>query len=188
MKELTRKTIIVLSIFLVLCFGACSSSIGNKVDEFLSTGDYKSAYDSASDEQKKEILEENIVAWVISSFVDASESILVRDAWFTEEEKPGIVVYFRYKYNGNMETAYFLYKYMGDKYTYDILPNLEESGESKTIMERIVSGDSAKNAAKEIINNSHKMSQKCIDNINSLIEKDKLYGVELLAETRSTYT
>lgn len=166
-------------------------------DVLLSQGKYQAAFNAASNDQKNEVLRENLIAYLSEESADALKnpsSFELLDAW-VEEDRTSAVLYISgtNSYGGTV-SSYWYYLYDEDDEEYNYIASINDFEEEETY-----SWDDSDDRAEKAINNasrlliavmiqddSNKLSDTGIDNINNLFKTDRLEDVQLLDQKPET--
>lgn len=164
--------------------------------ELILEGNYVDAYKKADDDEKEDILNENLIGWIsndISESLKDPSSYVLREAWF-DEENLRIVIYCSGNNSyGALVSSYWYYTFDEDENEFELYVNVSSlSSEtvyswddtSETIEKYLT--NAARLIIKEIIaQDDLEISEDSVDNINTLFEKDLLGDIELLDENKN---
>ena len=189
------NVLLLLVIALIICISSCSGGTANNseaIKEKLSEGNYAGAFELANEEQKADILKENLIAYICKDIPDALKdprSFALLDAWYDYNKSELVLNVQGANAFGGKVSSYWYYKYDNDKgkyslyITFNTFEHEEETGEGAAFMAAVKDG--VKKAAAEIIaNDDYKLSKKGVKNINDLFEEATLYDVKLLPENK----
>lgn len=190
----------IIGIIVVLLLGGCVASkvlpkIFVSTSELLSEGKYEEAYKKAKEDEKEDVLDENMIA-IVSNLASESlkdpESFILRNAWYNKKDKRIVLEVSGNNSYGAKVTGYWYFTYDKDEEKYELYTSLSSLSEEKTYSyddyeERIekILKNAARKVVKGMINDdSIKIKKESIENINSLFEKEILDDVELLEENK----
>lgn len=169
----------------------CEIKIEIPISRLIMEGDYREAYARAEDEQKEEIVTENLIAYLCSNAYPSMkdpDSFGLRNAWYDKSEKEIVLQISGSNSYGGTVSQYWYYKYLEGEYVlYTTMSDFDHESyyswdDTEDIVEKILE-NAAKDSAKKIVKNeSKKISSTIVDNINQLFENKKLKDVELLPE------
>ena len=160
-------------------------------DDLLAQGAYAQAYERAGSDEKEDVLTENQIAYlckdVIEELKDPS-SFKLRNAWYDQEGQYIVLKVSGKNSYGGVVSNYWCYTYDSDKDEYELFCTLSDLDEEKAYSwddtgERLEKW--RKKAARERVKDlmadeSIKIQDKSIENINHLFKEDLLDGVELI--------
>lgn len=191
-------TIVIIVAVLALCvFGIYKILDVNHVfatyEDWILMGDYEKAYEKASEDEKIELVSENMIAYICNDVINLLKdpsSFELRDAWYNESDKKIVLeIGAKNSYGGIISNYWY---YTADKESldnnYELYTTIADFDSDK-----VYSWDSssdrleklAKNLAKisikyEIQNEENKLSDKSIENINYLFRNNLLKSIQLI--------
>ena len=191
-----KKIIIILIIIAVLivlfCIGKnIISKLNVSIEDLLANGQYLEAYERAKEDEKSDIITENILAVLsieISENLKNPSSFKLTTAWFDRDNQKIVMNVSGTNSYGGVVSSYYYYMYDSEENKYELYTSLSELtaeeyakyDSSSENLEKIL-----KNAAREVVkniinNNDYKVSSKTINNINQLFKDGKLNEVTLI--------
>ncbi len=161
------------------------------VNDLLAEGEYLQAYEKAKDDEKEDILDENILAVLsneMSEGLKNPNSYSLTSAWIDKENKRIVMNTSGTNSYGAVVSAYDYYTYSSDKNKYELfcsLSDLKEETISKYDTTKEFAEKFVKNQAKEVVsqiidNDDLKVDGKHINNINQLFKSGKLKEITLI--------
>ena len=176
----------------LILFGVVSLSLPN-TEELLAKGDYKAAFSRAKDDEKDEVLKENLIAYICKDIPDKMKdpsSFVLRQAWYDPNGQDVVIEVGGTNSYGGVISNYWYYRYDEDDQEYSLWCTISDMDE-----EEITSYDDTeeklekllKNAARIVIrrmvnDSSMEMDKNGVKRINQHFENEQLEDVELLEE------
>lgn len=168
------------------------------VEDYLTDGDYLSAYEKAKDDETKQaILLENIIAKISYEIADGlkdPDSFKLSHVYYDGEDELVFEIIGANSYGGNV-TNYYDYRYDEDdeEYTlYVYLSSLEDeeyySWDSSEEKLEIILKNAIRSTVIDLMeDDSAKVNNQVIDRVNNLFKQNKLRDVELIPYVTTFY-
>lgn len=160
-------------------------------EDLMAEGDYEKAYSVASGDERDEVLNENLIAYLCIEVADGLKdrsSFELRDAWYDKSDQRIVLQVGGKNSVGGVVTNFWYYTYDSDSQEYGLYCTVSDLDEEEIYSWDDVSEslekmlyNSARETISEIISDSSiKLSKTSVKNINNLFQNDLLDSVELI--------
>lgn len=161
-------------------------------EELLAQGNYEKAYAYAKEEEKADIVTENLIAVVCKEVVDGLKdpsSFELRKAWYDEEKQHLILKVSGKNSYGGVVSNYWYYTYDEEDKQYSLYVTLSDLEDEKTYswddtderMEKVLKNLARKVVKEMIADDTLAIKKESVTRINDLFANDLLENVELLS-------
>lgn len=200
-----KKRIIIVSIIVVLIVGIVGSVCFTVIPEILTTpyqimeeGNYEKAYEKANNDEKEEVLCENLVAVCSETVKDNLKnpsSFNLQNVWFDKDEGKLVLKIGGTNSFGGMISNYSFFKYDKSSNSYEYYSSVDSLDkeeyksydDSDDLVEKLLD-NVTKSEIKEIVqNDSLKITNGVSERINKLNQENLLDKVQLLNQVKLLY-